>query len=449
MERQTIVRQLTQRVRLSGSQALALSTVLTNAVRILSTMVLTRLLSPDVYGISGMIVSVFYAINLLSDAGFQPYIVRHDQGDETDFLSAVWTIHAGRGLVQSVIAALLAWPVSLALAKPDLAAPLAVASITFAIDGQASLHQFRALRNGGVQRFATLNLAVGVSQAFAAILLAIFFRNIWAIIGAMLFASVVRVRLSYGLFGGRRHSIRADRRVAADLWQFSRVIAASSALTLLITQVDKLAMGRIMPLSQFGTYVIASTLAVAPTVFAYNYATTIVYPAVAAAVREDKSPRDAYYRSCGRLFYAYIFGGGILIGSANLLVRLLYDPRYLTAALYLSILAVGTAMIMVTRSMESVLVATGRVRATLEMNVARLVWLLAGGAFALAKASPIMFVWTIGLIQAPAYCYACWGLHRLHLLNWKREVSGLLIITAGFGLGSAASYLGGVVLPNL
>jgi len=438
-----------QRLRLTGSQALALSTVLTNAVRILSTMVLTRLLSPDVYGISGMIIAIFYAINLLSDAGFQAYVVRHDQGDETEFLSAVWTIHAGRGIVQFIVAAILAWPLSLALAKPELALPLAVSSLTFAIDGQASLHQFRALRDGGVQRFAGLNLAIGVSQTLAAILFAIFFRNIWAIVGAMLVASVVRVWLSYRLFGGDRHSIRPDRRVATDLWRFSRVIAASSALTLVITQIDKLAMGRIMPLSQFGTYIIASTLAAAPTVFAYNYASTIVYPAASAAWREGGSLAEVYYRCWGRFFYAYAFGGGILIGAANLLIRLLYDPRYIPAATYLAILAIGTAMIMVTRSMDGLLVASGRIRTTLELNVVRLIWLVSGGALALAKSSPILFVLTIGLIEIPAYFVACWRMGRLGFIRWRHELSALLTIVAGFGLGSAANYIGSLLLPNL
>ena len=60
-----------------------------------------------------------------------------------------------------------------------------------------------------------------------------------------------------------------------------------------------------------------------------------------------------------------------------LLARLLYDPRYLAAAVYLSILAVGTALIMITRSMDSLLVASGHVRATLELNVVRVIWLRA------------------------------------------------------------------------
>src|SRR4051794_11650092 len=86
-------------LRLSGSSALALSTVLTNLVRIVSTMCLTRLLSPDVYGITGMIMSLFYMVNMVTDIGLQAYVVRHERSEEPHFLDSVFTIHAVRGVL--------------------------------------------------------------------------------------------------------------------------------------------------------------------------------------------------------------------------------------------------------------------------------------------------------------------------------------------------------------
>jgi O-antigen/teichoic acid export membrane protein len=434
---------------LSGSQALALSTMLINLLRIVSSVCVTRLLSPGVYGITGLIVSVFYVINLLTDVGFQAYVVRHDRGDDPDFLSSVWTIHAGRGMMLAAIGMVLAWPLSLILGKPQLAAPLAVASLTFAIDGHASLNTFRGLRHGLVQRFAMLDLAVGITQTAAAIAAAYFMRNVWAIIASMLVASLVRVALSYRIFPGGRHAFRPDRDVAGDLWRFSRAIAASSALTLVITQIDKLAMSRILSLSQFGTYVIAASLAAAPTVFAFNYAATIVYPAAAAAWRDGSSVRDAYYRCWGRFFYAYAFGGGGLIAGAGLLIRLLYDPRYISAARYLSILAVSTAVFMLTRSMEATLVASGRTRTGVEANLTRLTWLIIGTVAAVFRNDAMTFVLTIGLIEIPAYGYSAWRMHRLQVIQWRRELSLFLTFAAGFAVGTLVSLLARLIMPSV
>ena len=435
-------------MRLTGSSALALSTVGTNLIRLVSTMVLTRLLSPGVYGITGLIMSFFYMVNMVTDIGLQAYVIRHERSDDPTFLDSVYTIHAIRGVALAGIAMLLSWPLSLILDKPQLTGPLIVASLVFVLDGQVSVHQFKALRDGKVQRFAMIDLVTGISQTLAAILLAAIFRNVWAIIVSMLFGSSVRTWATYALFGGRRHFYRPDRQVAADLWKFSRVVATSSALTLVIAQVDKLALGRILPLSQFGTYIIATSLASAPTVFAFNYASTIVYPAVAAAWRDGTSLADAYYGCWRRYFYLYAFAAGGLIGVAALLVRI-YDHRYWPAAQYLSILAVSTALMMTTRSMENVEVARGRPRIGVELNTVRLIWLVAGGALAIVRADPLTFVLTIGLVEVPAYLYAAWRLARLHVIRWPRELSLFATILAGAGVGEAASYAGRILLANL
>ena len=435
-------------MRLTGSSALAASTIIINLVRIVSTVFLTRLLSPDVYGITGMVVSVFYMINMVTDIGLQAYVVRHNRTDEPLFLDSVFTIHALRGVVLAAIGVLLAWPLSLLLAKPQLAAPLAVASVIFIIDGQVSLHQFRGLRDGQVQRFAALNVVTGVAQTLSAIVFAFFVRNVWAIVASMIVGSAVRAWATYAFFSGRRHSFRPDREVATDLWRFSRVIGISSALTLLVTQVDKLAMGRVLPLGQFGIYVIAASLASAPTAFAFNYESAIVYPAVAAAWRKGDSIADAYYRCWGRFFYLYVFATGGLIGGADLLVRLLYDPRYLAAARYLSILAIGTAFTILTRSMEAVEVARGRPTIGIELNIARIVWLIGGGLVAIFQSAPIIFVFTIGLVETPVYLFAALRLSRIHVFRLHRELSLGFALIAGIGVGRIASLASRFLFPN-
>lgn len=438
-----------QRLRISGSSALALSAISTNLIRIVSTICLSRLLAPEVYGVTGLIVSVFFVINMLSDVGFQAYVVRHEQSNHPEFMNSVWTIHAGRGVLLTVISALLAWPVSIILGKPEIALPLAISSFIFVIEGQSSLNQFIALREGRVQRFALLDFAGSFMQAIAAIGFAVFVRNIWAVVASMLIGSFARVFLSYALFPGGRRSYRLDRFITSDLWRFSRMIAASSALTLVITQIDKLALSRIMTLSQFGTYVIATTLAAAPTVFAFNYCSTIVYPITAAAWREGASIKNAYYNCWGKFFYAYAFCGGALIAGAPLLIRVLYDPRYLAAGRYLTVLAIATAMTMATRSMMEVLVASGRPRGAVELNSVRLLWLISGGLFAIYRTDAMTFVLTIGLIEVPVYIYACSRLHQLHLISWTREASLALTVAGGVAMGCGANWLGQLFLPNL
>src|SRR3954453_1926698 len=157
-------RSLVGRLRISGTAALALSTILSNLTRLVSTVCLTRLLTPEVYGITGIIVPVFYTVNMFTDIGLQAYVVKPQRSDDPDFLSSVFSIHAVRGFILAFIGVLLAWPLSVLLAKPEIAAPLAVTSLIFIIEGLVSLHPFVGLRDGRVQRFAVIDFATGLGQ---------------------------------------------------------------------------------------------------------------------------------------------------------------------------------------------------------------------------------------------------------------------------------------------
>lgn len=442
-----LLRGFLSKPRLSGSSALALTTVGTNAVRLLSTIVLTRILSPDIYGITGLVMSVFYTINMITDIGLQAYVVRHERSDDDEFLDKVFTLHAMRGAVLTTVGVAIAWPVAELLGKPQVAAPLAVASLAFLLDSHVSLRQFTALRKGGVKRFALIDLISGVSQTLSAIIFALLSPTIWAIIASLFVASIARVWSSYALFSAGRHHYRLDRDVAADLWRFSRVVGTSSILTLVITQIDKIALGRLLTLPEFGTFVIAATLASAPTVFAFNYASTIVYPAISEAWRDRKTVAEAYYRCWGRFWYLYIFAAGSLAGLAEVIVKILYDDRYVRAADYLSILAVGTGFVIVTRAIESVQIATGHQRKAIEFNLIRLTWLGIGMVLSFALANPIILVAALGLVEIPVYFYGVFTMRWLVRVRWIREVGVLVVVTFGFVTGSGLSAAALNVLP--
>lgn len=434
------------RPRLSGTSAIALSTIATNLVRLISTICLTRLLSPQVYGITGMLISVFYTINMVTDIGLQAYVIRHHRSDEPEFLSSVFTIHAVRGVLLALTGVALAWPISQILAKPEVAAPLAVSSLIFVIEGLVSLHPFLGLRRGSVQRFAIIDLATGLGQTICGIALAFLLRNIWAIIASMFIGAALRVVAGYALFPGSRHVFRPDREISRDLWRFSRVIAVSSTLTLILAQIDKLTLGRLMSLSEFGTYSIAGSLASAPLAFAFNYTSAIVYPAAASAWRAGESLSDAYYSCWRRFFYLYAFAGGALIGGAPLLVRLIYDHRYWIAGDFLRLLAISTALSIVTRSMESVLVASGRQRAAIEFNVLRLVCLGTGGLLTLGTGNSMLLVWAVGLVEAPVYLFGLIRMRPLFRVRWARELSFWALLLTGAVAGEAATVIGRMIL---
>jgi hypothetical protein len=121
----------------------------------------------------------------------------------------------------------------------------------------------------------------------------------------------------------------------------------------------------------------------------------------------------------------------------------------LPAALYLSILAVSTSLIMVNRSMESVQIATGHQRVTIEFNIVRLIWLITGGMLALATSSAMILVVTIGLIEVPVYAFSLFRMARDHQVRWLREASFAATLAVGFAVGITTTWAARMLFPSL
>lgn len=443
----SVTHRLFRRERLTSPSSVLVGTnAASNLLRLVSTILLTRLLAPDAFGLIAIIGSFFYVITMVTDAGFQAYIVRHER-DDPHFVDAIWTIHFSRGVLNACAAALLATPIAWLLRKPELAPLAAAAAVTFAIDGLASLTLLTALRRNMVRRLSLVDLGAQVTQFIVGVAAAWLLRNAWALVVSLVASSCFRTLASYMFFPDSRRRFRMDRPLAVELWRFSRVIAASSMLTLAIAQIDKLVLGRAMSLDQFGIYAIAVNLAAAPTMIANQYVSRIFYPNMAETWRRQPDAMQSQsYKLRGILFYGYLFCGGALIGGAPLLIRLLYDARYLHAGFYLQLLAISSTLVILTSSALHTLVAVGEVRYSLLSNVVRLTWLLPVGLGGLLIFGPIGLIVALALVELPPYLYLSWQLIARHLFNFRSELVSWAAAFAGILLGLAAVQLANLIL---
>lgn len=439
------VRPLLSPRRLTGPSATLIgTTVAMNVLRIANTVVLTRLLAPSDYGLIGIVMAIFFVITMITDTGCQAFIVRHERGLEREFLDAVWTIHVLRGVANALVAIVLAVPLAMLLDKHGLAPLMAVAAISLAIDGASSLSLLTALRRKMVRKLSIVDFVAFLVQLAVGLIAAWLLRSAWAIVIAIIAQSATRAIASYIVFPHAAHRLRFHRPIAGELWRFSRLIAASSTLTLLISQIDRLVLARLFSLQQFGVYSIAGSLATAPIAVVHLYSSRIMYPALAEAWRTAPDRvRQAFYGMRGAVFYGYLFAAGGLLGSASLVVRLLYDPRYAEASRYLHLLAITTAMIMLTKPMNEFMVAIGHVRMTLETNIVRVCWLIVAAATGYFLIGPIGIVVALAMIELPAYCYGAIRLARLGFYSAKHDALAFAVIGAGgiVGAGVAAAGL--------
>lgn len=415
--------------------------VATNLLRMVSSVVLTRLLMPEAFGIVGLIGSISFILSMMSDLGFQAFVVRHRDGDQARFLDVIWTIRLIRSIVLTIVLVALARPIAAAFGNPGVATAIAVSALQFAIEGVSSLSLVTALRERQLARLSLLDVAGAVVQFGVSVALASMWRSYWSMVAAILIASLARTLLSYALFPGSVRRVGFDRGYTAELWRFARYVTGSSIITMLLVQSDKVVLARVVPLDVLGRYMLAGNLALAPMAFTAAYASRVLFPLYARTWRErPDSLRDLSYAARMRVSAAYMAGVGGLIGFAPALVSVLYDPRYAEVAVYLRLLAMTPFLALASHSANEVLTASGRVHVTMHANVAKLLWLAVAGTGALLAMGPIGLIAAVGFLELPTTLYNWVQLHRFGLLRLGREMALLAVGVVGIAVGAAAAH---------
>ncbi len=426
----------------SGVSLVVITIVASNVLRIASTLILTRVLSPVDFGVAGLTGAILNILLMISDVGFGVYIIRHAKGDDARLLDVIWTIRLARGAVLTAMMAIFAGPLAGLLDKPELQWAIAATALNFVLDGCSSLAPFSAVRQERLFMLSMLDIASSVCQTLMGIVLALLLHSYWAIILAGLIGAVIKAVLSYALFPGSARRLAYDRHEAGELWRFGRTIASSNTIQVLLGNVDKIVLSRIFPLSLFGLYSLAFNLSGVASGFTTLYPARVLLPAFARAEREDPATlSNVYYRSRRTLTLLYMVAMGGFIAMAPAVVDLLYDPRYEAAATYLRLLALAPAMAMNNYAAREILIVVGRVRALLYGNVARLAWLVVVGTGGYFAFGPIGLVAAVGSIELPVQVY-CWHeLRRAGVFQAAQEALIMGALALGFVLGLVGDKL--------
>lgn len=425
-----------------GTSFVIAGNVVVNLARIVSTVVLTRLLTAEDFGVVGIISSMLYIAVMLSDVGVQAYIVRHDEGEQTQFLDEVWTLRLIRGIIIAVVIGLLSGPITALFGKPQLQLVIAVSGAYLAVEACSSLAVATAARSGSIRRLTLLDVVPQLLSIPISIALAFWLMSYWAIIASMFFVAALKILLSYAIFPNASRRWRLSAARVRDLWAFGRYLTGSSMIQILLSQTDKVVLARLIPLGQFGLYSLATNLGQVPAQLTANYSSRILYPLFARTQRENPAQfPDVYYGAGRPLRLLYMVGAGGFIACAPFIVELLYDDRYLGAAVYLQLLAIAALFALPVSIASDALIAVGGVRHLLYLNLAKVAWLAVAALGLFALYGPIGIVIAMVSMQAVGQFYCWWALRRAGVLRPIREVP--------FAIAAAMGYTVGIVINGL
>ncbi|HUR28091.1 MAG TPA: oligosaccharide flippase family protein [Planctomycetota bacterium] len=409
------------------------------ALRFAGNLLLTRLLVPEAFGSMALVNALLIGLQLFSDVGIGPSIIQSKRGDDRTFLDTAWTLQALRGLCLWVVACAIALPVARFYGDPRLAWILPVAGLSALLGGLTSTRIFSLYRHVDLARVSALEFASQAAGVFCMVVLASLWPTIWALVAGSLAGAVARLVLSHTMLPGEPNRFRWDKVALAQMLGFGRWIFASTVLTFLVGQSDRLIFGALIPLAALGVYSVASMLAALPATALSRMASSVFFPIYSRIHNEGRELRPVFLRMRRPLL---VFGGWTIAGLAGgggTAVRLLYDERYAQAGWILQWLALGCWFAVLEGMNSAALLARGQSNWTAAASAGKLVGMLV--------LIPVGFRFggfpgaVVGLAASDVLKYAvsAVAVARAGLPCWVQDVRLTAWVLASAGLGWAAA----------
>lgn len=334
------------------------------SVQLIRSLILTRLLFPEAFGLMAIVGAVTQALNMCSDIGLGPSIVQNPRGKEERFLCTAWTIGIIRGGVLWALCVVLAGPIAWIYHKPELRLLLPVSGLAVLISGFDSTAWQTANRDLTIGRVTLLAHGINIISTMILIGVAWWLRSVWALVISSLISGILHVVLGHLILPGIRHRLAWDRAAVRELVGFGKWVFLSTLLTLLAMQSDKLLLGGLITTKLLGIYSIALVLAGLPRTLVQELSRRILFPVLSERLREDPRRMHAQVQRARGILLR--LGLLLTLGAAAIapaFFHYLYDPRYWSAGWMAQFMAISMWITMLNVTTGSSLLALGDSRA--------------------------------------------------------------------------------------
>jgi O-antigen/teichoic acid export membrane protein len=425
--------------------ATSASFALQAVIRLGSSMILTRFLNPEAYGIITIILSIAFVIELLADINVTLFIIRDENGEQPRYLNTAWTMRLGRAVLNTA-ALFICAPViaSWIYHLPALTVPLRVFSVSFIIGGLQSMSFPVAIRRKQARVTMYSDLATTVLSTAFTLAYCYYSRDYWGIVYGMLLQRALMSVLSYLFFRELRPRLQFDWVAARQILGFTKFVMPSSLLTLALSQFDKIVFLRLFDLQLLGVYGLAGNIAGHIETLITKISQSVLYPRCAHNFRTDPDNFTLkYYTENVKLFTSILVLPAAVCGAAHLVVSVLYPKGYAQAGTVLQAFMVRASLLALASPAEDLLIAAGEYQVILHGNVFRAIAMIAASLFGYYFFGFIGFAYGTALSGLPPLVYYLWLQRKKGMLIAKYEVYKLAFVV---GIAASAYVASRVIL---
>ena len=214
------------------------------ALRVVTNIILTRLLAPELFGLMVIVNTLRTGVELFTDIGISQNIVYSNRAEDPAFYNTAWTMRIIRSVGMLFVFVIAAIPVAQFYHSPTLAYILPYNGIALLILGFESVNLALLQKK---MRFATLNLfglVLGSINSTVLVVYAYLSPTIWALVYGGLIQTLGTVIGSHLLRPRLKHRFYIERKSLVEMMSFGKWIFFGSIVAFLGGNLDRLYFGK-------------------------------------------------------------------------------------------------------------------------------------------------------------------------------------------------------------
>ena len=342
-----------------GSFWVMLGYVLSQALRLASNLLLTRLLLPEAFGVMAIVHTITTGLVMFSDIGLMASLMRSQRLDDEKFLDTAWTFQVLRSLVIWVVSILIAMPLARFYGYPEITYLLPLSCFSVVLAGFYPIKVLLANKQLRLFKITFFPIAAQVVGLVAMAIVAFYTKHVSALAIGGLVTNFVLLFFYMGALEGRNNRFFIEGAAFSELFTVGKWVFVSSAFTFLVDGMPKLILGKVLSGEHMGVYAVGLVLAVLPSLVVSMLSGRVLLPLFGEA-EKDQAGALKIIQARRLLMLAGFMGVSVVALVSPLFFALLYTDAYKMSGYISALFVLATVPDIAIASVDRRFVSTGR-----------------------------------------------------------------------------------------
>ncbi len=312
--------------------------------RLLTNIVLTRLLLPEDFGVAGVVTAALTAVDSAMFVASNQAILHSERGRHREFLDTAFWMASVRGVLIGLVLLAAAPLLAGFFAQPKTLPMFALLALQPVFSGLANPRAQILLKDLRFGIWSVYQVGCNIIGLLATILLAFHMRSPWALVIGQILTQFIVSAGSYVIAPFRPRWF-FDWNSWRELRQFGLRASGTPLIVMLIMEAPAILLGRFQGMAVLGVFLLNQRLAHMPQNFFVRAISAVALPAYSSIQNDPIRLQTLWLKALRTISLVMLPVGAALIWIDNALPEILYGGQFAALKGLFSLLVVDGALI--------------------------------------------------------------------------------------------------------